>query len=268
MVQEKPESRAANDGGDAKKPKGSYPPRLNLAEAGQLITDLYERTGSEATFDELSEIFGNTTKSSAFQAKLVCLKKFGLIDPVGSKVRLSVTANSIVAPLERSERAEALKATFVTVSEFANVYLRLVGKILPEDKFLQNSFLEYGGKELAPKWMESFKASAFYAGLLMDRGDGKLQVRELGKDARKSETRADDAVEAPNIGDPVPPAVTNGVKFATAPHPPAKSPFEFLIEILNVDMTEAEQGSVWTLIQYLKRKETASTQREPELDGR
>lgn len=47
-----------------KKPKGSYPPKLNLAEAGDVITQLYERTGSEASFDELSEIFGNTTKSS------------------------------------------------------------------------------------------------------------------------------------------------------------------------------------------------------------
>lgn len=237
-----------------KKPKGSYPPRLTLAEAGEIITALYERTGSEATLDELSEIFGNTTKSSAFSAKLVCLRKFGLIDTNGNKVKLSEAANSIVAPLDRTERAQALKATFLKTEEFEKVYLRLVGKILPEDSFLQNSFLEYGGKELAPKWMESFKESADYAGLLMDRGDGKLQVREMGR----ADVRATEAVEVEPKAAPIE-VPLNRITAMASQTATAKSDYQFLIEILAADMSKDEQDAVWTLIQYLKKKEAGKS---------
>lgn len=235
-----------------KKPKGSYPPRLNLAEAGEIITSLYERTGSEATFDELSEIFGNTIKSSAFTAKLVSLKKFGLIDAIGNKVKLSETANSIVAPMERAEKSHALKSAFLATEEFSKVYSRLVGKILPEDKFLQNSFLEYGGKELAPKWMESFKISADYAGLFADRGDGKLQVREMGRPGAREAEAAPVEVVVPEV-----PIQTALDRIAGVSYQPtaAKSDYQFLIEILAADMSKDEQDAVWTLIQYLKKKE-------------
>jgi hypothetical protein len=243
------ETKSSSDG---KKPKGSYPPRLTLAEAGIIVTDLYERAGSEATLDELSEILGNTMKSSAFSAKLVCLRKFGLIDSIGNKVKLSDTANSIVAPEGRSERAQALKTAFLMIDEYAKVYSKIEGKILPEDKFLQNSFLEYGGKDLAPKWMESFKESIDYAGLVFDRGDGKYQVRSMGSGTgpTKEITVNDTAAAAESMS--FEPAVARLSETE-------KTPYQFLIDIWKADMTEDEQQAVWTLLQYLKKQEARPT---------
>jgi hypothetical protein len=242
---------------ESKKPKGSYPPRLTLAEAGEIITALYERTGSSATFDELSEILGNTTKSSAFHAKLVCLRKFGLVGVgPGNSVRLSMKANSIVAPQEKAERAEALKDVFLTTEEFRKVYDKFVGKILPEDQFLQNSFLEYGGKDLAPRWMEGFKASLDYAGLLFDRGDGKLQVREMGRADARAVDAAQDEIEPKTAL--VETALDRVVRMSE-PTQAAKSEYQFLIDILAADMSKDEQAAVWTLIQYLKKRDAGQS---------
>lgn len=237
------------NGSDEK--KGAHPPRLNLAEAGNIITELYERTGSEASLDDLSEIFGNSLKSSAFITKQNVLKKYGLIVFEADTAKLTDTAESIVAPKDKTEKAAALRKAFLEVEAFETVYQKYVGKLLPEDTFLINSFTAVGGRDKAEKWMESFKESARYAGLLMDRGDGKFQVREVGRalveaESEKESSNNNKAVELP-------------VNFeSTNVQVIGKSNYQFLIDILNSDMSTEEQAAVWTLIQYLKKKEAAS----------
>lgn len=231
--------------------RGSYPPKLNLAEAGEIVTALYERTGSGASLDQLSEILGNSLKSSSFVTKLNALKRYDLITLDDKGVKLSDVGEAIVAPKDLSERAVGLKTAFLQLESFQTVYEKYKGRLLPEDGFLKNSFLEVGGKEMAGQWMDSFKASAQFAGLLMDRGDGKLQVRETGKAPTKA---ADD--ETVNGGDK-----NNGRDDPKKDSPPpmlvqTKSDYQFLIEIMNADMSQPEMDAVWTLLQYLKKKES------------
>ncbi len=240
-------------------PRGGVPPKLNLAEAGDIITSLYERAGSTATLDELSEILGNSLKSSDFGKKVNVLKKYDLIIVEADKIRLSPSAVLLVAPEDQVERAEALKYTFLRHEPFDKIYTKYVGRLLPEDTFLKNSFLEFGGKELAEEWAASFKTSAEYAGLLTDRGDGKFQVRETGKATITKPTESIDAgagqhdyYSVPTI-EPVPEIAAPPQKMAQA-----KSDYQFLIEILGADMSPEEQQAVWTLIQYLKKKESES----------
>jgi hypothetical protein len=235
--------------------KGSVPPRIDLAEAGKIITDLYERAGSEASLDEFSDIIGNTRKSSAFVVKLQVLKKYLLITYDAEKVTLSETAEAIVAPETANQRTSALKEAFLQYEPFQEVYEKYLGRLLPEEGFLKNSFLEVGGRDLAEKWMERFKVSAEYAGLLMDRGDGKFQVREVGKTSVK--TTNEESIADVNGSE----YISNSVEEKVTLIPSLKSmeskktAYQFLIDILNADMSPEEQAAVWTLIQYLKKKE-------------
>ena len=84
---------------------------------------------------------------------------------------------------------EAAKEAFLSIETFAKAYERYKGRILPQDEFLTNTFTNYVPKDLAPEWVEKFKASAGIAGLLEER-NGKLQVREtvrIPKDVQEPE---------------------------------------------------------------------------------
>lgn len=232
----------------ARRAKGSVPPRLDLGASVELITEFYERAGGNGTPDELSAIMQNSRKSSAYQLKMTALRSFDLILTENERVSLSSLAESIVAPQDADHRAAALKEAFLRVDLFGNVYEKFVGKLLPQDEFLKNSFLD-SGRELADQWMRKFKASAHAAGLLMDRGDGKLQV--LGKASRLQMAREpDDAVEV---------IETSAPSARTLATPPARTEYQMLIEILNAEMTVEEQAAVWTLIQYLKKRDAGVT---------
>jgi hypothetical protein len=247
----KPESSNGTQKGgkQIQRPKGSLPPKISLREATDIITALYERAGGDASLDEVSAIMGNSRGSSTFQIKLGLLKNYGLITTEGDKVRLSETGHSIVAPKEQAERNAGLKKAFTSNEVFKTIYEKYIGRLLPQDEFLKNSFVELIPKDLADKWMEQFKDSALCAGLLMDRGDGKYQVRETASATTKEVT----------VNEIVP--ISETTSFERTPEPAVRSlatdktPYQFLIEILAADMSEPEQQAVWTLIQYLKKKE-------------
>ena len=116
--------------------KGPQPPRLSLRESVDIVTAIYERAGGEASADTLSEILGNTRKSSGYALKLSALKKYDLIVSDDEKTSLSDAAESIVAPRDVSQRMQAIKYSFLRIEAFKNVYERYIGKILPQDEFL------------------------------------------------------------------------------------------------------------------------------------
>lgn len=234
----------------ARRAKGSIPPRLDLGASVELITAFYERAGGNGTPDELSEIMQNSRKSSAYQLKMTALRSFDLIVTENERVSLSSLAETIVAPQDADHRAIALKEAFLRIDLFASVYEKFVGKLLPQDEFLKNSFLD-SGRDLADLWMRKFKASAHAAGLLMDRGDGKFQV--LGK-ASRLQTVVRESSAVIEIVEP-----TTAPSQKTITTPPAKTEYQMLIEILNAEMTVEEQAAVWTLIQYLKKRDAGGT---------
>jgi hypothetical protein len=236
--------------------RGNRPPKISLGDAVQIAMDLNDKAGGEATLDELSDIMNNSRGSSTFVIKLGLVKNFDLVTQEDGKVRLSPIGDSVANPKDPSERSEALKKAFLHLDVFKTIYDKFVGKILPQDEFLKNSFAEKVGKELAEKWMEKFKESAIYAGLLTERSDGKLQVRESAKsnDGNSNDGNSNDAevvnkqstetvyIEPSRIKQEIIPVKTDY--------------FAMLIEIMDAKaMTDDEQKAVWTLITYLKKKE-------------
>ncbi|MEQ1762833.1 MAG: hypothetical protein ABL984_06750 [Pyrinomonadaceae bacterium] len=231
---------------------GSHAPRYDLGFASKLATEIYEKTGGAATADEFSTITGNSLKSSAYHAKLAALRNYGLASIEG-KIRLTPSAERIVAPLDPDDRNVGLKECFLRIDAFSSVYEKYVGKILPPDEYLKNTFIQLEiPRDLADEWVIQFKTSAVYAGLLMERADGKMQVRGTASGGeRQSEPREESITEAPT-------AIARNTFSrvdSAAVQPVSKTAYQFLIEILNADMTQEEQDSVWILIQYLKRQE-------------
>lgn len=246
---------------------GGHPPRYYLGESVQLAIDIYENAGGNATLDEFSDITGNTRKSSSFIRKLQTLKHYGLVVTDEEKIRLSEIGERIAAPQDQAEKNAGLKTAFLQIEPFKVVYDKFVGKILPQDEFLKNAFTQQENipQKLASDWINHFQTSGKFAGLLMDRGDGKLQVRGIASDKTPKVESANDDNKIDND--------KPDVIISDSPKPPpqqqsstAKTPYDFLVEIFKgADMTDEEEAAVFTLFRFLKRQHTGP--RPVENDG-
>ena len=159
---------------------GSRPPYINLREALRLAAQIYEQGGGQASKDLMSKITGNTSSSSSFTRKVNALKAFGLAAEDKGQIFLTHTGAAAVAPTNPEDAAEARKMSFQRIDVFKRVYERHKGKILPADEFLRNILQQDCGieRDLLGDWLSSLKDSLDAAGLLHDRGDGRMQIRE------------------------------------------------------------------------------------------
>jgi hypothetical protein len=159
---------------------GSRPPYISLAEALRLATQIYEQGGGRASKDLMSRLTGNTSSSSSFVRKVNALKSYGLAVEDNGDVILSNAGVAAVAPTEPHLAAEAKKVSFQQIDVFNRVYERHKGKILPADEFLKNMLEQDSGipRELTSEWISALKDGLKTAGLLHDRGDGKMQIME------------------------------------------------------------------------------------------
>jgi hypothetical protein len=176
------------DYGDRYK-KGALPPFITFATAVSFAEKIYENGGSKASYDMLSRIFDNSTKSSSFAKKLAVLKLYGLvIEPSKGDVLLTETATSIVAPQSPQAAGTARKEAFLRIEPFAKIYERHKGKLLPADEFLKNILEQDSGvpKDLSDAWLQAFKEAIGVAGLLYERPDQKTQIMESGIQLRMS----------------------------------------------------------------------------------
>jgi hypothetical protein len=164
-----------------RRPRGSFPPTLSLPDAVSVITHLYENVGGDASYDTFAGLIENSPSSSTFHRKLAALKNYGLVTDENKHVKVSSLGDVIVAPTSPDERMDALKKAFLSVEIFALLYDKYRGKLLPQDEFLTNVVTGLVPKEFANTWIDRFKQSAKAAGLIRDRGDGKLQVREMAE---------------------------------------------------------------------------------------
>ena len=237
-------------------PRGSKPLIIDLKEAISILETFYIMAGGIGSKDDLSQIMDNSPSSSTFRRKLAVLKNFDLVDIEKSQIQLTKTGQQIVAPTDKSERIAGLKKAFLCNDIFKSIYDKFAGKLLPQDEFLVNSFIPFVPRDVAKIWMQQFKESANFAGLLIDRGENKFQVREgLGINGEIDKEKDDEKSDEEINGDKKPmdeKPLTPSVVIHTE-----KTAFQFLIEILNpAEMSPEEQQAVWTLIQYLKKKET------------
>src|SRR5258707_11592595 len=170
------------DNGDRYK-KGTLPPFISFGSAILFAAKIYENGGSRVSYDMLSRIFDNSTKSSSFSKKLAALRLYGLVvEPTKGDVQLTETGLSIAAPQSPQAEGTARKEAFLRVEPFAKIYDRHRGKLLPADEFLKN-ILEQDcsiPKDLSDEWLQAFKEAIRVAGLLYERPDQKTQIMESG----------------------------------------------------------------------------------------
>ena len=145
-----------------------------------LTKKLYEHGGGEATADLLSQIAGNSTGSSTFIKKVASLRAYGLAVEQNRRIILTDLGLEVAAPTSQEAGAQALKAALQRIEIFSRIYDRHKGKLLPADEFLRNIIQSEFGipRDIAERWVRSFKESARATGLLLDRPDGKTQVKE------------------------------------------------------------------------------------------
>lgn len=235
---------------------GGRPPRYYLEQSVELAMQVYEDAGGNASLDELAALTKNTQKSSSFVAKLNTLKSYGLVVADEQRVRLSEIGEQIATPEDPADKNAGLKSAFLNIESFKVVYDKFIGKLLPQGEFLKNAFSNQENipKQLADEWADHFVNSGKYAGLLMDRGDGKLQVRGMASDKVSSagakepvkqyvEDKADVYVEPPRREQPLVVAAS-------------KTPYDFLVEIFKgAEMNEEEEAAVFTLFRFLKKQQ-------------
>ncbi len=228
---------------------GVHAPYISLPEAVSVLEECYDKSGDEFSLDLFSAAIKNSTSSSSFAKKLAACRNYGLVNIEGNTISLTVFSQRIFRPRSSKERKATLKEAFLSVDYFRRVYERFLGKILPQEEYLANTFSDFVPKDAAPRWAKRFMESALYAGLILERADGKLQVldsAETGKDKPVAHVEGgpDEIKEEFLAGKPQP---TTGVQ---------QTHLQMLIELLDAkEMGDTEQAAVWTLIQYVKRRE-------------
>jgi hypothetical protein len=157
------------------------PPFLGLSDAVMLTDKIYEQAGGQANYDLLSRIFDNTQNSSSFTKKLATLKAYGLVTEASKgEVSLTDSGLAIAAPQSQEASAMAKRDALLRIDVYSKIYERHKGKLLPADEFLKNIIEQDSGipRELSDKWVKAFKDAVVVAGLLHDRGDGRMQLME------------------------------------------------------------------------------------------
>lgn len=176
---------------------GVKSPYLSLREVIVITKKIYDEAGAGLSVESLAGLLGNTVSSSSFTKKLMALKNFGLVEqPSGDKtIRISPLGMSIVAPSTPNVRIRAKKESFLRINTFVVLHKLWEGKILPADEFFLNTLREKCQipTELLRDWKANFIESAQEAGLLLQRPDGKIQVR--------SEPIGEEGVEEPSGGE-------------------------------------------------------------------
>jgi hypothetical protein len=161
-------------------PRGSAPPALKLSDAAELARKIYDNAGGLASPDMFSQLIGNTTTSSTFVRKLSALRAYGIIEDVGSNLGLTEIGNRIAAPRDAEDDLAAMKEALQRIETLNKIYERFKGRILPEDQFLKNIFIQELKipREIADHWIYWFLDAARVSRLLHARTDGKTQVLE------------------------------------------------------------------------------------------
>lgn len=214
-------------------------PYLDLDTAAEVARALYQRAGLGACeIDELAAEMGQTI-SGAFRLKTGAAKLFGLLEKdARSAFRLSALGQQIVnSESEPKARADA----FLNIPLYSAIYEKYRGHLLPPDKALEKEMASLG---VAPKQTDKarqvFERSARQAGFF-EQGDDRLVLPRFARNVVSSQM--------------TPTMPTGEVPPPIAPAPTSKPLRYLLIDMLNPnDMTDEEQKAVWTLINYLARK--------------
>ena len=182
--------KAGERGREKRLPYGTAPLALDLSQAIALTARIGQE-GRPVPAARLAVLMGNTVSSSAFPKKVRALSSYGLLGyEAGDQCALTELGLMIASPRSPQAAAEARKQAFLNVSQYDSVFQQHKGKLLPADEFLRNIFEqdEKIPREYSQHWVNGFKEGARTAGLLHDRGDGRIQISDT-----------------PLAGDPVPP---------------------------------------------------------------
>lgn len=166
--------------GKEKRPYGKAPLEFGLDLAIDAVNRIAQE-GKSLPQSTLAVILGNTVTSSAFTRKVRALTLYGLLAELpGGQYALTELALAITLPRSGQTQAEAKKQAFLKIEQFNLLFNQHKGKLLPAEEFLRNILEQENSipRESSQVWVKHFKDGARAAGLLYNRGDGKIQITE------------------------------------------------------------------------------------------
>jgi len=148
----------------------------------------------------LALVLGNTVTSSAFTRKVRSLSSYGLLADQGAgQFVLTDLALAIAFPRSPQTQMEARKQAFLKIEQFAFLFNQHKGKLLPMDEFLRNILEQECSipRDMSQEWVNHFKDGARTAGLLHNRGDGKIQITESPVSSIEPSSHANEPLDPP-----------------------------------------------------------------------
>lgn len=166
--------------GREKRPYGKAPLEFGLDLAIDAVNRIVQE-GKSLPESTLAVMLGNTVTSSSFTRKVRALTAYGLLAELpGAQYALTELALAIALPRSAQTQAEAKKQAFLKIEQFNLLFNQHKGKLLPAEEFLRNILEQENNvpRESSQVWVKHFKDGARTAGLLYNRGDGKIQITE------------------------------------------------------------------------------------------
>jgi hypothetical protein len=227
-------------------------PYLDIDAGVEVAKAVYARAGlSSCDLPELAAQMKQTV-SGSFRMKTAAARLFGFVekDGRGSFKLTELGQRAVKADAESEARA----AAFLTVPLYRGIYEKYRGHHLPPTKALER---EMGGLGVAPKQTDKarqvFERSARQAGFFAEGEDRLVQPRF---DRVLPPPQHDERREATSPGDAARHGGSGGGSGRGNPSA-EKTVSEVLLAAFDpMDMDDAQQEAVWTLLKYLKTRGT------------
>jgi len=116
-------------------PKNVNYPRCSFDDAIEFVEKI-DSVGGKATIGFIAESLGMQEKGGGFQSKVNGVIKYGLISRSGQDLKLTQLADSILHPIDDSEKQRALFKSFTSVPLFAELINQLKGKCITKDTLI------------------------------------------------------------------------------------------------------------------------------------
>lgn len=188
-------------------PKGTGVPALTFPEFVQVISGIGGRDVRSGTLVLLSNVLGNSAKSSTFTNKVIALKNFSSIAVNGDDFELTSIGNGIAYPKNQDEKTLSIQKAFAAHTILGKVWNDLKGRDF-EEQFLPNIMVSVGGvpDNLKGEWATYFAEAIRTAKLVKNTGGKEIVLSDFIKPGH---SKSEEPTHASTKNEPPPPVQSN-----------------------------------------------------------
>lgn len=237
-------------------PKGTVIPALTFPEFIQVISDIGGRDVKNGTLVLLSNVLGNSAKSSTFTNKVIALKNFSGISVNGDDFELTSIGNGIAYPRNQDEKTLSTQKAFASHSVLGKVWNDLKGRDF-EEQYLPNIMVSVGGvpDDLKVEWAGYFAEAIRTARLTKNTGGKEIVLSDFIKPGQSKSEEATPTQKHNELPPQLPPqsnaevlekissSLTGGMKLN------AKAGDCYVLVYIDGTLTEEEAAKITTIFE-------------------